>query len=216
MYRTAWIFLSTLAFLSCGENKQGYNLPFYNTPDFQPLFLNRNENVSTKVPHQIQNFNFTDQLGHGFGSKNIEDKITVTNFFFTGCGSICPNMMEKIKNIQKQFSGDSNIAFISFSVTPWRDSVSVLKTYAERNDINAPNWHLLTGSKTEIYTLARRSYFAEEQLGFSKDSSNFLHTEHVLLVDRNRRIRGIYNGTLSLDMEQLGKDIVHLLKERTQ
>jgi protein SCO1 len=213
MYRIAWIFISLIVFLSCEEKKQALDLPFYNTPDFEPLFLTNKEDPSSRVTHQISDFNFTNQWGIGFGSKDIEDKITVTNFFFTGCGSICPSMMEKMKSIQKQFAKDSNIVFLSFSVTPWKDSVSVLKAYAQTNEIRSANWHLLTGPKSEIYNLARRSYFAEEQLGFSKDSTNFLHTEHVLLVDRSKRIRGIYNGTLSLDMEQLGKDIVLLLED---
>ncbi|MBC7653257.1 MAG: SCO family protein, partial [Oligoflexus sp.] len=81
------------------------------------------------------------------------------------------------------------------------------------NKIDAPNWHLLTGKKVEIYKLARQSYFAEEDLGFTKDSTQFLHTEHILLVDRNKKIRGIYNGTLELEAQQLVKDIKTLERE---
>ena len=143
----------------------------------------------------------------------MEGKIHVANFFFTGCGSICPGMMNKIAKLNHAFEKDSTVVFLSFSVTPWRDSVSRLSEYANSNKIIAPNWHLLTGPKADIYTLARKSYFAEEALGFTKDSTDFLHTEHVLLVDKTGRIRGIYNGTLDLDMEQLGKDIKLLKAE---
>ena len=102
---------------------------------------------------------------------------------------------------------------LSYSVTPWLDSVKILNDYAKRYKVTNPNWHFLTGSKSEIYTLARQSYFAEEDLGFTKDSTNFLHTEHFLLIDKNKRIRGIYNGTLELEINQLIKDIAILRKE---
>jgi len=103
--------------------------------------------------------------------------------------------------------------FLSFSVTPWIDSVPILRGYKQHNDITNPNWHFLTGSREKIYQLARTSYFAEEDLGFTKDSTEFLHTEHILLIDKTRRIRGIYNGTLKLDIEHLITDIETLSKE---
>jgi protein SCO1/2 len=89
-----------------------------------------------------------------------------------------------------------------------------LQQYAISNDIHSKNWHLLTGSKSIIYTLARTSYFAEEDLGFTKDSTQFLHTEHIILVDKNKRIRGVYNGTLQLETEQMVKDIQMLMEEK--
>lgn len=89
-----------------------------------------------------------------------------------------------------------------------------MEIYADENEITSPNWHLLTGKKSEIYTLARQSYFAEEDLGFTKDSTEFLHTEHILLIDRSKRIRGIYNGTLQLEIEQMITDIGQLLNEQ--
>ena len=105
------------------------------------------------------------------------------------------------------------MVILSYNVTPWLDSVDRLKKYALNKQITDPNWHLLTGSKSEIYELARQSYFTEEDLGFTKDSADFLHSEHVLLVDKNGHLRGIYNCTLQLEIEQLQKDINLLLKE---
>ena len=167
----------------------------------------------TTIPHTIGGFALTNQHGLTVENSMLINKIHVANFFFTGCGSICPSMMEKMKKVNKSFYNDSNVVFLSYSVTPWRDSVQRLKEYAETNEINASNWHLLTGEKSKIYQLARRSYFAEEQLGFTKDSTDFLHTEHVLLVDGGGRIRGVYNGTMALDMEQLSADIKTLTSE---
>lgn len=103
--------------------------------------------------------------------------------------------------------GLKNLVFLSFSVTPWIDNPNKLKKYKQDNEIKNPNWHFLTGTKGAIYKLARQSYFAEEDIGFSKDSTEFLHTEHFILVDKTKRIRGIYNGTLALEMQQLIDDI---------
>ncbi|HSH66813.1 MAG TPA: SCO family protein, partial [Bacteroidia bacterium] len=143
----------------------------------------------------------------------IEGKIHVANFIFTSCGSICPIMTRNMKIISDSMRNDPEIILLSYSVTPWIDKPYVLKQFKAENGIENPNWHFLTGSKSDIYTLARKSYFAEEDLGFTKDSSEFLHTEHFILVDKNKRIRGIYNGTLSLEMYQLMEDIEELKKE---
>jgi len=200
-------------FSACKNDVKEIQLPYYNKPDFTPIFLQQEDDQIIEIPHTISGFALTDQHGLRVENSMLKSKIHVANFFFTGCGSICPSMMEKMKKVNKSFYNDSNVVFLSYSVTPWRDSVSRLKEYAKINEINSSNWHLLTGDKTEIYQLARRSYFAEEKLGFTKDSTDFLHTEHVLLVDGGGRIRGVYNGTLALDMEQLEADIKILTSE---
>ena len=189
------------------------DLPYYNAPDFTPIFLANAQEVSQKISHTIGPFALTDQHGQRITERDITGKIHVANFIFTSCGSICPFMTKHLKLAQDAFRTDINVVLLSYSVTPWIDSVARLRTFAVRNKIDSPNWHLLTGSKGEIYTLARRSYFAEEALGFTRDSTEFLHTEHVLLIDKNRRIRGIYNGTLQLEAEQLIQDIRQLKEE---
>ena len=216
MYRIVLASISLFFLMAaCRQQPSVKALPYYNTPDFSPFFLNRAASVEKIITHTIGRFDLKNQNGHAFSEKDVEGKIHVANFFFTGCGSICPGMMNKIAKLNHAYEKDSAVVFLSFSVTPWRDSVSRLREYANTNKINAPNWHLLTGPKSDIYTLARRSYFAEEALGFTKDSTDFLHTEHVLLVDKTGRIRGIYNGTLDLDMEQLERDIRLLKAEDT-
>jgi protein SCO1/2 len=214
MFRIALIFfVSFCIFISCKEKKIEIKLPYYNTADFSPIFINDIDSVAIKINHTIGTFNLKDQHDISITTKEVQGKIHVANFFFTGCGSICPGMMDKMKKVNNAFPDSSGVIFLSFSVTPWRDDVNHLNEYAILNHINSNNWHLLTGSRNEIYDLARRSYFAEEHLGFSKDSTDFLHTEHVLLVDKTGRIRGIYNGTLAMDMDQLKEDIFQLKKE---
>lgn len=201
---------------SCQQSKTSEKseiLPYYNTPDFTPIFISDNHEVNTKITHQIADFSFTDQFNKNITQKDIEGKIHVANFFFTTCPSICPKMTNNIKKVETEFMNDSHVLILSYSVTPWQDSVPVLKEYAEGKNIQSKNWHLLTGKQGEIYQLARQSYFAEEDLGYTKDSTEFLHTEHFILVDKTKRIRGIYNGTLELEIKQLIADIKTLKKE---
>jgi len=196
---------------SCTSKKEAA-LPYYNTPDFTPHFIT-GQDAAKAITHTIGQFSFTNQLGKTISDATIEGHIHVANFIFTRCGSICPVMTQHMELVDSAFKNNPAVQLVSFSVTPWLDSVPVLKKYATDHNINAANWQLLTGNKGEIYKLARQSYFAEEDLGFTKDSTEFLHTEHILLVDKTKRIRGIYNGTLQLEIEQLIADIKTLLKE---
>lgn len=211
--------LSAIALSSCQNSDarettimQKDQMPYFNTPDFTPCFFNTREDAAAQITHRIGDFALTDQNGETFSHLDLTGKIHVADFFFTACGSICPRMTNHMKLIDKAFHNDTNVVLLSYSVTPWQDSVAVLSTYAANNGISSANWHLLTGPKSEIYTLARQSYFAEQELGFTKDSTEFLHTEHFILVDETGRIRGIYNGTIQLDVEQLVADI-ELLKQ---
>lgn len=202
MYRTVFLIASSLLLLCCKQKQTA--LPYYNTPDFTPLFS------ASSAKHTIADFSFTDQNGQQITQKTIEGKIHVADFIFTSCGSICPVMTDNLKSVSESFH---DVVLLSFSVTPWIDSVAKLKKYTTTKNISNPNWHFLTGPQAAIYKLARTSYFAEEDLGFTKDSTEFLHTEHILLIDKNKRIRGIYNGTLKLETEQLIKDIRQLQQE---
>ncbi len=208
MYQTVFLLLSSLFLLSCAENSSDTaTLPYYNDPDFTPLFIKNKEEVNKKIPHTISDFSFLNQDSSIITQKNIEGKIHVANFIFTVCPSICPTMTKNMKIVSDSLQNDDNIAFLSYSVTPWIDTPSVLRKFKDKNKIKNTNWHFLTGSKSAIYQLARKSYFAEEDIGFSKDSTEFLHTEHFILVDKNKKIRGIYNGTLTLEMQKLLEDI---------
>lgn len=216
---------SSLLFASCSDSARPVKpagagdtavsgpLPYYNTPDFTPQFLNTDE-AAKIISHRIGDFKFTDQDGNQVTQQTVNGKVHVAAFFFTACGSICPKMTAQLKRVQDAFAGDSSIVLLSYSVTPWLDSVPVLQRYAQKHNVNAAQWHLLTGYKSAIYDLARKSYFAEEEIGYTRDSTEFLHTEHFILVDRTSRIRGIYNGTLALETDQLIKDIRQLVREK--
>jgi len=200
--------------LACSSDEAAPVLPYYNTSNFEPQFFESTQAAKNKITHQLKAFSFLDQEGRRISDTLLRGKVHVANFFFSRCTNICPNMIKQMKVIEAEFGQNREVEILSFSVTPWLDSMSVLQKYAQKNNIKSKQWHLLTGDKNAIYTLARKSYFAEENLGFSKDNSQFLHTEHVVLVDRTLRIRGIYNGSLGLEMEQLVKDIQLLLAEK--
>ena len=196
-----------------GCSSDATQIPYYNTPDFTPTFLSENQELKNAITHQISDFSFVNQYKQIITNKEIEGKVHVANFMFTSCTSICPDMTGNMKLVEEAFFNDERVAVLSYSVTPWIDTPDKLLDYVKFNDIKTNNWHFLTGSKNDIYSLARESYFAEESIGFSKDSTDFLHTEYFILVDKNKRIRGVYNGTLMLESKQVVEDIKILLEE---
>ena len=212
MYLKRFSICSFLFFILFSCNRNEVELPYYNSPSFDPIFLNQNKSIEKLVSHKIEDFVLINEKGNYFGSENLTGKIHVANFIFTSCTHICPKMTTNMGLVEKEFENNPEINLVSFSVTPWLDTPDVLNRYKKDFTLNSNNWHFLTGKKSEIYTIARSSYFAEEEIGFTKDSTDFLHTEHFLLIDPQLRIRGIYNGTLGLEIEQLIKDI-NLLKK---
>ena len=214
MYQIVLLLLSSFFFFSCNEKKKDtIDMPYYNSPDFEPVFIKNKSEVSKNITHKIDSFSFLNQDSIIVSQSVLENKIHVANFIFTSCGSICPIMTNNFKIVGDKFKTDTTIVMLSYSVTPWIDKPYVLKKFIKKNGITNTNWHFLTGDRASIYNLARQSYFAEENIGFSKDSTEFLHTEHFILVDKAKRIRGIYNGTLSLEMQHLIEDIKSLQSE---
>jgi len=187
-------------------------LPFYASAAFDPLWV-AGDSQSLDTLHRIAPFSFTDQEGNALTENSVRGKIYVADFIFTRCGGICPMMTENMKLIQKAFANDGGVMLLSHSVTPQSDSVEVLARYAREHGINYAQWRLATGSKKEIYDLARTSYFADEDLGTQQDENDFLHTENFILVDAERRIRGVYGGTSQVDVLQLIEDIKALKAE---
>ena len=209
MFRTAFFsFYCLLLLCSCSNSN---SLPYYNSPDFTPLFIENSHLVEKQILHKVGDFEATDQNKKRITLEDIKGKVHIANFMFTRCTSICPTMTNNLKTVANVYQDEPRFALLSFSVTPWMDSIPALQSFVESYRIKAKNWHLLTGEKVKIYRLARQSYFAEKELGFTKDSTEFLHTEHVVLVDPNLRLRGIYNATLKTDILQLNKDIAQLL-----
>lgn len=209
-------FLACLTILSCKNNTQEAfkpaSLPFYNSTDYTPEWIEPKDEAYTRI-HTIGDFSFTDHHGKPISNKDLDNNIYVADFFFTSCPTICPKLTLSMERLQNTFINNEDVKLISHTVMPWKDSVSVLNQYAENMDVNYDKWKLVTGNENEIYSLARKSYFADEQFGFNDDETDFLHTDKFILVDKNRRIRGIYTGLVEEDIIRLEEDINILLKE---
>ncbi|WP_435654089.1 SCO family protein [Cellulophaga baltica] len=194
------------------ETSRVESLPFYKEASFTPHWITPNT-PEEKVFHKIPDFKLVNQLGDTLTQQNFDNKIYITDFFFTSCPGICPQMTNSMVALQEKFKNDPNILFLSHSVTPTIDTVEELAKYAKRFGVISNKWHLVTGDKTEIYNLGRNEYFVENDLGIPKDINDFLHSENFLLIDKNKHIRGIYNGLNRASMAQLVVDVQALEKE---
>lgn len=204
--------------LSCNDSKKKEEtarvdtLPFFNEASFTPKWL-QPKSKKLKSFHKIPNFEFVNQNGEKVTQETFKDKIYVTDFFFTTCPGICPMMTSNMYKLQEAFKNDDDILLLSHSVTPEKDSIARLKDYAIEHKIIDEKWHLVTGKRKKIYDLGRKFYFVDENLGEPKGVDDFLHTENFVLVDKNRHIRGIYNGLNRASIAQLIVDIKQLKKE---
>ena len=185
-------------------------------PIFQPAKVNAELVDSTiqhvKKYHIISNFSLINQNGKTITQEDYKNKIYVADFFFTTCQTICPIMTDNMLEVQNKLKNDSTIMLLSHSVTPEIDSVAQLKKYALKKGVDDTKWNLVTGEKKEIYKLARKSYLAVKTDG-NGDQYDMIHTENFILIDKKKRIRGFYDGTDDLDVQNLLKDIQILKRE---
>ena len=183
-------------------------LPIY-SPSMVSSELVEQELLHVKKYHRISDFTLLNQNGIEVSHNNYDNKIYVADFFFTTCPSICPIMTGNMVYLQNEIKNDE-IMFASFSVTPEIDSVEVLKKYALEKGVNDKRWNLMTGDRKEIYNLARKSYLVVKD-NPEAGSHDMIHTENFVLVDKERRIRGFYDGTNIEDMNKIISDIKILL-----
>ena len=184
-------------------------------PIYQPDMVNK-ELVDTTVQyvrkyHKVPDFKLVNQNGDTITQKDYEDKIYIADFFFTTCQGICPIMTDHMVKIQAEFKDDPEILLLSHSVTPEIDSVAQLKKYAEEKGVIDEKWNLVTGDKKQIYDLARKSYLVAKSQG-NGGKYDMVHTENFALIDKNKQVRGFYDGTNPEAIEQLVED-VKLLKK---
>lgn len=183
-------------------------LPIYQPADFNPELVDP-EISHVKRYHTVADFSLVNQNGDTITQADYEGKIYVADFFFTTCPTICPIMTENMAYLQEQILDDPEVLLLSHSVTPVIDSVPRLKAYALEKGVVDAKWNLVTGDKKQIYDLARRSYMAVKTDG-DGGPYDMIHTENFVLVDKERRIRGTYDGTQQEDMERLLEDLAIL------
>lgn len=191
--------------------KEGRTLPIYAPAQINPELVDKSkQNVHSK--HRISDFSLLNQDGEVYTQQNLENYYYVTDFFFTTCPTICPNMSAQLKRVHDEYKEDKDFMIISHTVQPEVDSASVLKEYAELYEADPSKWVFLTGDKKVIYDLARKSYFAAVTEG-DGGINDFIHTENFVLVDKEKRIRGFYDGTSETSVDQLITDIEILAQE---
>lgn len=156
--------------------------------------------------HSIADFKLVNQNGDTITQNTYANKIYVADFFFTTCPSICPVMTANLAEVQDEFKDDNEVLLLSHSVTPEIDSVAQLKKYAVEKGVIDQKWNLVTGDKKQIYELARKSYLAVMDDG-DGGAYDMIHTENFMLIDKERRIRGYYDGTNKEEVEKLIRDI---------
>ena len=196
-------------------------LPIYSPRDINPELVDSTmQHIGND--HKIADFTFINQNGKTITQKDYENTIYVADFFFTTCPTICPKMTDNMVWLQNQLKNYPNVKLLSFSVLPDIDSPEILKKYAIEKGVDDAKWNLVTGNKSAIYYLARKSYLAVKT-GKPEELYDMVHTENFILVDKNKRIRGFYDGT-NLDqpsedsktknMQQLLEDIIWLTENQ--
>jgi protein SCO1 len=164
-----------------------------------------------KKYHKINDFLLTNQNGKLVSQQFYQDKIYIADFFFTTCPDICPIMTENMVYLQDKLKNQTDVLLVSFSVTPNVDSVDVLRSYADIKGVDDSKWNLFTGSKKDIYELARKSFLVAKSDG-DGGKYDMIHTENFVLIDKESRIRGFYDGTNEEEMNKLIND-VKILKQ---
>lgn len=173
-------------------------LPYYDSPEFTPKW--------TPVSHHIGDFQLITQQNRPVSGRDLAGRIHVASFIFTACPNICPLLVQQLKRVQEA----SDVLLVSYSVTPATDTPTRLAQFGAERGIDAGRWLLVTGDAAQIATLARESYFAEDvRLDRSGPdaAAQVLHTEKLLLVDEEGRLRGVYNGTVPFDINRLIEDV---------
>jgi len=189
-------------------------LPIINPIDVNEEMVDR-DLVRQGFGHKIGSFSFTDQTNQAYGLKDVKGKVFVAEYFFTNCGTICPKMTAQMERVQQRFNGNNELKILSFTVDPTNDTVARMAEYAKLHKANNKQWHFLTGTQEELYRIARRYFFILKPAEVKNQGdvgSDFIHTNNFVLVDKQQRIRGYYDGTSEKEVDQLMKDIERLLE----
>ncbi len=196
-------------------------MPRHYFPDSLVNITKKGKKIIDTAWHQVGDFTLTNQEGKKISWDDLRGKIVIADFFFTHCPTICPGLTRNMKRLAESLNNGKRVGdktnkrvhFLSFSIDPERDSVERLKYWADRFQVNPEQWWLLTGSKKEIYDLA----INEMKIGIvdgKNVDTNFIHTDHFVLIDSNRHVRGYYHGLDSASLGKLSKDLVLLTMEK--
>jgi protein SCO1/2 len=197
------------------SSKKEKPLPIINPIDVNEEMVDP-EMLRLGIGHHIGAFSVQNQDAKVISTKDMKGNIAIVEYFFTTCKSICPVMNEQMQRVSKAFKNENDVRIFSFTVDPETDDIAQMKKYATSHQATSGKWHFLTGKKEDLYTLARKSFFVlkpAEAQNLGDAGSDFIHTNNFVLIDKQLRIRGYYDGTSEKEVNQLISDIKRLQKE---
>ncbi len=197
------VFAILITLIGCTSTPSSDKLPIYGNKIFE-------ENDT--IYHTVEDFKLVDQDSSWVTNSTFEDQVYVSDFFFTSCPTICPKMKQQMLRVYEKFENNDQVAILSHTIDPKHDTVAVLKDFANKLSIKSNKWKFVTGDQDYIYDLGEKSYMvmADED---PNAAGGFIHSGAFLLVDKERRIRGVYDGTIDEQVDILLNDIEKLLRE---
>ncbi len=203
------LFIPCVFAISC--NHQDEKLPILGRKEIKNVDFEGQFTADT-IYHTIREFSFTNQDGEIVTNETFKDKIYIADFFFTTCPTICPIMKTQMLRVYEKYKDNPEVMLLSHTIDPKHDSVEVLHEFAERLGVSSNTWHFVTGDMDEIYDIGQNSYMVTARED-PDEPGGYLHSGAFLIVDKERRIRGIYDGTKAEKVDLLLNDIDKLLKE---
>ena len=213
MFRLEKLYVILLMSLvcSCSNSKENQQLGLLGPKKIITDTVNGKVSYDT-IYHKIADFSFVDQDSDIVTNKTFDGKIYIADFFFTTCPTICPKMNAQLVRVYDKFKDNPNIKILSHTIDPVHDTVAVLKHFADRLGVSSNIWHFVTGNQDDIYEIGQNSYMVTA-MEDKTAPGGFLHNGALILVDPERRVRGIYDGTKEDDVNRLMNDIPELMAE---
>jgi len=207
----AFTIILSIALTGCHKKKQEEKLPIFGYREVVAKEID-GKKVADTVYHTIADFSFVDQDSAVITNETYSGKIYVADFFFTTCRTICPKMKTQLLRVYDSIQALPDVAILSHTIDPEHDTVALLHDFADRLGVTSDKWHFVTGDQDKIYDIAQTSYFATAMVD-KTEPDGFIHSGAFLLIDKERRIRGKYDGTVEEDVNRLIKDILKLRRE---
>lgn len=200
--------LATFAVLAPARGASHRDLPYYVDASFTPTWVA--PGAAAAVP-RVGPFSLTDQTGAAFTQADLAGRVAVVNVFYSRCGDICPLTRQRLRAVAATYAGDDRVVIVSQTATPGTDTPQRLAEFAAREGIDARRWRLLTGPDSTVRRVARDVWHLAAPSGAGWGVDTIAHTERILLIDQAGHTRGVYNGTLALEMANLTADLDRLL-----
>lgn len=199
---------------ACKTPEQQKPLPIFGEREVVTREVN-GQQVTDTLYHTIAPFQFVDQDSTIVTNETFKDKIYIADFFFTSCRTICPKMKTQMLRVYDSIQNNNDVLILSHTIDPEYDTVGLLHDFAERLGVKSEKWHFVTGEKDSIYNIAQTSYFATA-MEDKTEPDGFIHSGAFLLIDKQGRLRGKYDGTVEADVNRLLIELKQLQKEYAQ